>query len=124
MTDHNPIELLQAKLVEFAKERGWEQFHAPKNLSMALAVEASELMEHFQWLSEEQSSQLDDEKLAEVKDELADVFLYSLLLAKRLNVDIYDASLQKMQRNAEKYPAEKVRGSAKKYHEYKTTSDF
>ncbi|VUD51565.1 hypothetical protein TDB9533_01452 [Thalassocella blandensis] len=115
---NNPILDLQQRLIAFAQERDWEQFQAPKNLSMALSVETAELMEHFQWLSEEQSRNLNSETLTKVQDELADVFLYSLLLAKRLDIDIYSAALSKMDKNAAKYPADKVRGSAKKFSDY------
>ncbi|MFT5084730.1 MAG: dCTP diphosphatase [Lentisphaeria bacterium] len=109
---------LQEKLRTFAKERDWEQFHSPKNLSMALAVETSELMEHFQWLSEAQSLQLDTKTNDAVALELADVFLYTLLLADKLNIDLYEQAQKKMAINASKYPEEKAKGSAKKYTEY------
>ena len=114
----NPLELLQQRLREFARERDWEQFHSPKNLSMALIAEAAELVEHFQWLTEEQSAQLADEKLREVEQELADVFLYLLRLADKLNVDLLAAAAHKIELNARKYPADQVRGSSKKYTEY------
>lgn len=109
---------LQQRLLMFAKERDWEQFHAPKNLAMALAVEAAELMEHFQWLSEAQSESLSDDKRKEVGYELADVFIFTLRLAERLGVDLVQLVEEKISINAQKYPAEKVRGSAKKYTEY------
>ena len=109
---------LQQRLLTFAKERDWEQFHAPKNLAMALAVEAAELMEHFQWLSEAQSESLSEAKRKEVGYELADVFIFTLRLAERLGVDLPHLVEEKIQINAKKYPAEKVRGSAKKYTEY------
>ena len=112
------IQGLQQKLTEFAKERDWEQFHSPKNIVMALNVEASELLEHFQWLTEEESSQLSEEKLQQVGTEIADVFLYLIRLSQLLNIDIMQASVDKMEENAHKYPAEKVRGSHKKYNEY------
>ena len=114
----NPLELLQQRLREFARERDWDQFHSPKNLSMALIAEAAELVEHFQWLTEEQSAQLPDEKLREVEQELADVFLYLLRIADKLNVDLLAAAAHKIDLNARKYPADQVRGSAKKYTEY------
>ena len=114
----NPLELLQQRLREFARERDWEQFHSPKNLSMALIAEAAELVEHFQWLTEEQSAQLPDEKLREVEQELADVFLYLLRIADKLKVDLLAAAAQKIDLNARKYPADQVRGSSKKYTEY------
>ena len=109
---------LQQRLLMFAKERDWEQFHAPKNLAMALAVEASELMEHFQWLSEAQSESLSEDKRKEVGYELADVFIFTLRLAQRLGVDLPQLVEEKIRINAQKYPADKVRGSAKKYTEY------
>ena len=109
---------LQQRLLMFAKERDWEQFHAPKNLAMALAVEAAELMEHFQWLSEAQSEALSEDKRQEVGYELADVFIFTMRLAERLGVDLPRLVEEKIEINAKKYPAEKVRGSAKKYTEY------
>ena len=109
---------LQKKLKQFAEARDWQQFHSPKNLSMALSVEASELLEHFQWLTEEQSYQLPDDTYSEVKDEMADVFMYTLLLADKLNIDLLDAAEKKYIKNEEKYPVELARGSAKKYTAY------
>ena len=109
---------LRDKLREFVAERDWDQFHSPKNLAMALSVEAAELMEHFQWLSEEQSKQLPAEKLAQVRDEMADVLVYLVRLADRLEVDLLAAATLKMEKNARKYPADKVRGSMKKYSDY------
>ncbi|MBD3670107.1 MAG: nucleotide pyrophosphohydrolase [Gammaproteobacteria bacterium] len=109
---------LKLRLRQFAREREWEQFHAPKNLSMALSVEASELLEHFQWLSEQQSCELPADKLSEVSHEMADVFIYLIRLADTLDVDILKAVEEKIVLNASKYPADKVRGSSKKYNEY------
>lgn len=103
---------------EFADARDWNQFHSPKNLSMALIAEAAELIEHFQWLTEEQSKSLPASKHAEVEQELADIFLYLIRLADKLNINLLQAAETKMKLNAEKYPADKVRGSAKKYTEY------
>lgn len=105
-------------LREFVRERDWEQFHSPKNLTMALAVEASELMEHFQWLTEDESYNLPPEKQAAVREEMADVLIYLIRLADRLGVDLMDAAERKMERNGERYPVELVRGSAKKASEY------
>lgn len=118
MPPSNPITILQQRLRQFADKRDWEQFHSPKNLVMALMVEVAELTEHFQWLTEQQSQSLPDDKLQEVELELADVFLYLLRLADRLNVDLLAAAERKIVLNEEKYPAEVVRGSAKKYDEY------
>lgn len=112
------LETMQQRLLQFAKDRDWGQFHAPKNLAMALAVEAAELMEHFQWLSEAQSESLDPDKRREVGYELADVFIFTLRLAQRLDVDLAQLVEEKIRINAQKYPADKVRGSAKKYTEY------
>ena len=117
-SDKLNIEEIQARLAEFAKERDWEQFHSVKNLSMALTVEAGELMEHFQWLTEKQSNNLSAEKLREVELELADILIYLLRVATKLDVDLFEVANQKMQINEKKYPAELVRGSAKKYTEY------
>lgn len=109
---------LQSRLRQFAIDRDWEQFHAPKNLAMALAVEAGELMEHYQWLSEEQSENLDQQQLQTVGFEVADVFIFTVRLADRMGIDLADLVEKKIKINEEKYPADKVRGSAKKYTEY------
>ena len=113
------LENLTKRLRKFADDRDWDQFHAPKNLSMALMVEAAELAEHFQWLSEQQSMQLTDDKLKEVAFELADVFIYCLRLSDKLGVDLPKVVDEKIVINEKKYPADKVRGSSKKYTEYK-----
>jgi NTP pyrophosphatase (non-canonical NTP hydrolase) len=109
---------LRDRLRAFAAERDWEQFHSPKNLSMALMVEAAELMEHFQWLTDVQSAAPDTLDRQAVSEELADVLLYLVRLADRLDVDLFDAATRKMEKNALKYPADQVRGSAKKYSDY------
>jgi len=109
---------LRDMLRKFVAERDWDKFHSPKNLAMALSVEASELLEHFQWLTEEQSRRLAPEKLAQVRDEMADVLVYLVRLADKLEVDLLDAAVKKIEKNALKYPADKVRGSMKKYSEY------
>ncbi len=102
----------------FAAERDWDQFHSPKNLAAALSVEAAELLEHFQWLPEAESSRLAPEKLEAVREELADVLLYLVRLADKLDVDLVAAAQAKMAKNALKYPAERVRGSSRKSTEY------
>ncbi len=112
------LSTLQDELLEFARLRDWEQFHAPKNLVMALSVEASELLEHFQWLNEQQSKTLNTEKKHAVSLEMADVFIYLLRLASELKVDLVAAVEEKITINNNKYPVEKVRGSSKKYNEY------
>ncbi|ALM53357.1 nucleotide pyrophosphohydrolase [Halomonas huangheensis] len=114
----NPFAQLHTAMNQFAAERDWDQFHAPKNLAMALTVEAAELQECFQWLTEAQSQQLDEEQLAAVRDEIADVQLYLIRLAGKLNVDIEQACWDKMQKNAARYPADQVRGSSRKYTHY------
>lgn len=106
--------MLRGKLRAFAAERDWEQFHSPKNLSMALMVEVAELMEHFQWLTEEQSIDLPPETQQAVSEELADCLLYLVRLSDRVGVDLREAALNKLEKNALKYPVELVRGSAKK----------
>lgn len=112
------IESIQARFRAFAREREWEQFHSPKNIAMALAVEAGELLEHFQWMSEAASFDLDLEKRDEVAQEIADVQLYLCRIADLLKIDMAEAVDRKMAINEEKYPADVVRGSAKKYTEY------
>jgi NTP pyrophosphatase (non-canonical NTP hydrolase) len=110
---------LKTRLRKFAGERDWNKFHSPKNLAMALIVEAAELVEHFQWLTEEQSRSLPDEKRAEVEAELADILIYLVRIADKLNIDLYPAALRKLEQNAGKYPAEQVRGRSTKYSDYK-----
>ena len=102
---------------EFAREREWAPFHSPKNLSMALAVEAAELMEHFQWLRQQQSEPLSPEKKDAVAQELADVLIYVVRLASRLDIDLEAAAWDKLEINRQKYPVEKARGTARKYDE-------
>lgn len=111
------IRALQLALRDFARERDWEQFHSPKNLASALSVEAAELLEHFQWMTENQSRALDDRKRAAVGEEMADVLLYLLQLADKLDVDLIEAAQGKLRKNAEKYPAERARGRSDKYIE-------
>ena len=109
---------LRDRLRQFCGERDWDQFHSPKNLASALSVEAAELLEHFQWLTEAESQRLPPEKRAQVADELADVLVYLVRLADKLGVDLLDAAAAKIDKNALKYPAGKVRGSMKKYTDY------
>ncbi len=108
---------LKTQLRRFSKERNWEQFHAPKNLAMALAVEAAELLEPFQWLTEVQSRSLDVETHAKVEQELADVLLYLIQLADQLHVSLIEAAQRKLELNARKYPVELAFGNAKKLDE-------
>ena len=109
---------LRDKLRKFAAERDWDQFHSPKNLASALSVEAAELLEHFQWLTEAESKSLPPARRDAVRDELADVLIYLVRIADKLDVDLLEAAAQKIEKNAAKYPADKVRGSMKKYSEY------
>ena len=112
------IEELQKKIASFAKERDWEQFHTPKNLACALSVESSELLEIFQWMSRDEEENLSSEIKQRTSEEISDIFVYLVRLADVLNIDLEKSITQKMQQNAEKYPANKVRGSSKKYTEY------
>lgn len=112
------LRALQQRLAAFAAVRDWDQFHSPKNLAMALSVEAAELVEEFQWLSEEQSRALDAERCERVRLELADVFIYLLRLADKLDIELMRAADDKIALNERKYPAERVRGDARKYDEY------
>ena len=111
------LEQIKIRLREFAAERDWDQFHSPKNLAMALIVEAAELVEHFQWLTEEQSQTLPPDKLAEVEQEVADIQIYLIRLADKLGINMEQAVNAKIELNEKKYPAEKVRGSALKYND-------
>ncbi|MDH3349819.1 MAG: nucleotide pyrophosphohydrolase [Desulfobulbaceae bacterium] len=111
----NQLKELALQLREFAKERDWQQFHSPKNLTMALSVEASELLEHFQWLTQEQSRLLDDDKRVEVSEEIADVLIYLVRLADILHIDPMEAVKRKMSLNETKYPVEKARATAVKH---------
>src|SRR5262249_52332406 len=99
-------------------ERDWDQFHSPKNLAMALIAEAAELVEHFQWLSEAQSAHLPHDRKAQVADERADVLVYLVRIADKLDIDLLDAVTAKLRRNEAKCPAVLVKGSARKYPEY------
>lgn len=109
---------LTHRLRSFATERDWERFHSPKNLVMALTGEAGELAAEFQWLTEAESQELDPERMVRVKQEAADVLLYLVRLADRLQFDLLEAAHRKIDLNAERYPADKVRGSARKYTEF------
>lgn len=120
MDKKETFEQIKEKLRQFRDERDWDQYHSPKNLSMAISVEASELMEHFLWDDEEDIKKKlkDKEKFKEVKHELADILNYAFMMADELDVDVTEIMDKKLEKNKEKYPAEKVRGSAKKYSEY------
>ena len=114
----NSLESLRDRLREFAGERDWDQYHTPKNLSMALIAEAAELVEHFQWVDGYTSHLLTDRTRQSVEEELADILIYLVRISDKLDIDLYRAAERKIGINEKKYPAEKVRGSAKKYTEY------
>jgi NTP pyrophosphatase (non-canonical NTP hydrolase) len=109
---------IQKKLRKFAEARNWDQFHSPKNLSMALAAEAAELLEIFQWLTEEQSKDIinSEKEIAQVKEEIADVFIYLVRLADKLNIDIEKEVLAKIALNEKKYPIDLSKNNAVKYN--------
>jgi len=112
------LDKLRDQLRDFAAARDWDQFHSPKNLAMALAGEAGELLENFQWLTEEQSRRPSPELLAAASEEIADVLLYLVRLSDKLGIDPVAAAHRKMVANAQKYPVEKARGTARKYTEF------
>ena len=116
--DDDDFQELKERLQEFAEQRDWDQFHSPKNLSMALIAEAAELIEHFQWLKEEESALIQGDKLDAVRMELADIQIYLIRIADKLNVDLLDAVEKKIAINEAKYPVDKVKGQHKKYTEY------
>jgi len=109
------LDELAARLAEFAHDRDWDQFHAPKNLAMAIAAEVGELLEHFQWLTEKQSANLSADAKDAVALEMADVLLYLVRLADKLDIDLGAAAVRKIGLNAVKYPVERFRGSSRKY---------
>jgi len=115
-SENDTLGFLKHRLRKFARDRDWDQFHSPKNLSLALIAEAAELVEHFQWLTEEQSAQLPADKLAEVEEELADILVYLTRAANKLDIDLIQAAKRKLDINEKKYPAERVRGSSKTIH--------
>ena len=112
------LENLRTKINAFVIERDWAQFHTPKNLAMAMIVEAAELVEQFQWDTPQESVELSTEKREAVSHELADTFVYLLRIAEVLNIDLIEAANQKITLNALKYPVEKARGSNAKYTQY------
>ena len=114
----SPLPALAHRLRDFAAERDWDQFHSPKNLAMALVGEAGELAAEFQWMTEAQSQAPDPAQLARIRSEAADVLNYLVRLSDKLGIDLIAAANAKIEENARRYPAEKVRGSSKKYNEY------
>ena len=115
---NDSLDNLREKINTFVAERDWAQFHSPKNLAMAMIVEAAELVEQFQWDTPQQSQQLSPEKRQAVSHELADTLVYLLRIAEVLEIDLIDAANQKIALNAIKYPVEKAKGSNAKYTEY------
>jgi dCTP diphosphatase len=117
MKSNDSLAELSQRLVQFANERDWAQFHSPKNLASALVVEAAELLEPFQWLTPQESSSLTDVQMARVQDEMADVLLYLVQLANVLDVDLPAVAHAKVTRNSQRYPIERARGRAAKHDE-------
>ena len=110
--DYNKI---KKEIKEFDDERDWEQFHTPKNLSMALSVEASELLEIFQWQKAEEYKNANEEQREMIKDEIADIFYYLVRISQKLDIDIEEALINKMKKNRTKHPIDKVKGKALNY---------
>ncbi len=110
---------IHQEIEHFIKERDWDQFHSVKNLAMALSVETSELVEIFQWMNEEKSNQVKNDPAikAKLQDEVADILFYLLRISEKAEIDLESAILQKIKKNAEKYPVDKARGNSKKYNE-------
>ena len=111
------IQELTEKIIQFRDERDWSQFHTPKNLAISLSLEASEVLEHFQWKTDEEIKEYLKTHREHIADELGDVLNYLLLLANRAEIDILEAAEKKLEKNKIKYPVEKAKGSAKKYNE-------
>ena len=119
----NDLHAIRDAVRTFVDERDWDQFHTPKNLACALSVEVAELLEHFQWLQAGQREELGEAKLEQVRHEMADVMVYLVRIADKLDVDLGAAVIEKMALNRAKYPADLVRGDARKYHEYKNADN-
>ncbi len=117
----NELDQIRSRIREFRDERDWMQFHNPKNLACSISIEANELLEHFQWSTPAESLTIGRKKKTEISHEIADVAVYLIELADNLGIDLAKAIAEKMAHNEAKYPADKVRGSSKKYTEYKTT---
>lgn len=113
----NNSDLLK-KILKFRKERNWKKFHTPKNLAISISLEANELLEHYQWLSTKESLNYSKKNKTEISEEMADVFIYLLLMAHDLDIDLLDASIKKIKKNNKKYPVEKSKGTSKKYNKF------
>lgn len=113
------LQEIKGRVLAFAKERDWEQFHSPKNLSMALAAESGELLEHFLWMESAQSREItkNPEKIQKIREELADIVIYAIEFANMTETDLASAIEKKMEKNAQKYPVEKSKGRSEKYTE-------
>jgi NTP pyrophosphatase (non-canonical NTP hydrolase) len=110
---------LKRELLEFRAKRAWEQFHTPKNLAISIVLEAAELLENFQWKTDDEiKALLKGKKFGEISEEIADIVVYLSYLSSDLGIDLEKAIAKKLEKNRKKYPAEKVKGSAKKYNEY------
>jgi len=110
------LDKYKAKIKEFANDRDWDQFHDPKNLSMALSAEIGELLDIFQWLTSEQSKDLSEQDLKLAKEELGDIMIYLIRLSDKLGIDLEEAVQEKLESNADKYPVELSKGNATKYN--------
>lgn len=115
---NNQLEELRDLIQNFVDERDWDQFHTPKNLSMALSVEVAELLEHFQWLKEGTHTELSNDAVSQIRNEVADILIYLIRFADKMEIDLEQAVREKLILNNEKYPADKVRGDSRKYNEY------
>lgn len=115
--ENQNLEQIRQKVLAFRRERDWEQFHDPKNLAEGLSIEAAELLENFLWKTTDESRRLDAAEKARVADELADIFVFLLYLSEELQIDLVEAAGRKLEKNAEKYPVDKARGSRKKYRD-------
>ena len=112
------MKLLKKEIKEFVKERNWDEYHSPKNLAIGLSIEASELLEIFLWLTEEESKKLNSKQRKNLKEEIGDILIYLINLADKFNFDIIECAEEKLKINKTKYPVHLVKGSAKKYTEY------
>jgi NTP pyrophosphatase (non-canonical NTP hydrolase) len=113
------MKTLKKEISKFVKERNWDKYHSPKNLAMGLSIEASELSEIFLWLTEEESKKLNNNQLTNLKEEIGDIMVYLTNLADKFDLDPIQCAKEKIKQNKNKYPAKVVKGSAKKYTEYK-----
>lgn len=115
----NDLQKIRNKLISFRNERDWKKFHKPKDLAISLILESSELLEHFQWKTDEEFKEYTKKHKDEIAEELADVFNWVVLIAHDLKIDLIEASLKKIEKNNKKYPVEKIKGTYKKYTELK-----